>query len=67
MRKFHVAALMLLLMVGAIVRAEPIALASAGDSVQLGAQVEVLEDPEGNWTLSQIRDQFAQPVSQKRQ
>jgi signal transduction histidine kinase len=59
LRKFHVAALMLLLMVGAIVRAEPIALASAGDSVQLGAQVEVLEDPEGNWTLSQIRDQFA--------
>ena len=25
----------------------------------MGARVDVLEDPEGNWTLSQIRDQFA--------
>ncbi len=40
-------------------RAEPIALVSAGDSVQLGARVDVLDDPEGNWTLSQVRDQFA--------
>lgn len=59
LRKFHVVVLMVLLLAGGMVRAEPIALVSAGDSVQLGARVDVLEDPEGNWTLSQIRDQFA--------
>ena len=50
LRKFHVVVLMALLLVGGMVRAEPIALVSAGDSVQLGARVDVLEDPEGNWT-----------------
>lgn len=36
-----------------------VALADARDKVLLGEYMQVLEDPEGDWTLDQVRDQFA--------
>ena len=35
------------------------ALADAKDKVLLGEYMQILEDPEGDWTLDQVRDQFA--------
>ncbi len=62
LRKFHTLLLVLLVLLCRAswgVQVSPVSLADAGDRVSLGMKMQILEDPEGNWTLDQVRNQFA--------
>ena len=62
LQKFQISVLTLLLMWFGLATAgqdRTVALSNAGDKVLLGEHMQILEDPEGDWTLDQVRDQFA--------
>ncbi|MED5387640.1 MAG: sensor histidine kinase [Pseudomonadota bacterium] len=62
MQKFQFSVLALLLLwcgLSMAAQDRTVALADATDKVLLGEYMQILEDPEGDWTLDQVRDQFA--------
>ncbi len=62
LRKFHTLLLLLLVFLSRAawgVQVSPVSLAEAGERVSLGEKMQILEDPEGNWSLDQVRTHFA--------
>ncbi|MCK0153632.1 sensor histidine kinase [Alcanivorax sp. S6407] len=62
MQKFHLVLFVLLALLSSAAQAikpEPVALKGIGEEVTLGDKMQILEDPESDWSLDQVRNQFA--------